>query len=391
MKKLLVILSLFALLVGLFGCRAEPAPSETAVETASPDWNRWQVALVSDYGSPLNGGFKQDVFEAAQAWCREKGVAFSVYEPKEDSTAERVEMIRQAVREGANVLLLPEYVFASAIVETVEQYSDVYYIAPCVTAYDLKSAVDPFSEAEYVCPANLYCVNYREEIAGYLAGWAAVAGGSDRLGIPCGYGLNAQLRLCYGFIQGADAAAAALGRSAEVELRYYALRARSYCVDEEALRAGLEAWYAAGTEFFFPIGDSLFLDCAAQELAADGKLFAVADALYRPGGDKPFSEAAAFCVRMDYGVAVRRVLTELIENDNWAACGGTIAQLGIISEDPAQNGILLAEPLEVGKGFTEADYAALIGALYRGERKVSDAVDHVPEVGITVIEDNVYH
>ena len=341
--------------------------------------------MISDYGTVSDGSFKQDVFEAAEAWCREYGVAFSVYEPEGDSTDDRVGMIGQAVQDGANVLLLPGYSFAEPIVETVEQYPDVYYIAPGVTEYDLKCVKDPFGEADYDCPANLFCPNYREELSGYLAGWAAVAGGCSRLGVLCGFPVTAHLRLCYGFIQGADAAAAALGRTGEVEVRYALFG--SFSVDEKRVRATLDSWYAAGTELFFTMGDPGYLEYTAKALAADGKQLAVADALLKPRLDETVSEAVALYVWNDYGVTVRRVLEDLIVNENWSAWGGTVARIGLTSEDPAENGIGLAEPLPVGDGFTEADYAALIAALYRGERTVSDETEQAPETGITVIFD----
>ena len=385
MKKQIAILFLLALLVSLFGCGAKPGPAGTTAETEAPDLSQWHVAVVSDYGTVSDGGFKQDVFEAAEAWCREYGVAFSVYEPRDDSADDRIRMIEQAVGEGANVLLLPGYTFAEPIVETVEKYPDVYYIAPGVTEYDLNSAKDPFGEADYDCPANLFCPNYREEISGYLLGWAAVAGGCSRLGVLCGFPVTAHLRLCYGFIQGADAAAAALGRTGEVEVRY-ALFA-SFSIDEKRVRATLESWYAAGTDLFFTLGDPGFVDYTAKELAADGKQIAVAEGLFRPKLDEASAAALALNVRADYGVTVRSVLTDLILNGNWTAYSGTVARIGITSEDPARNGIGLTEPLRAGEGFTEADYAALIGALYRGELTVSDETEQAPETGIAVIFD----
>ena len=388
LKKQLAILCLFALLAGLFGCTAEPGPSGTAAPTEAPteapDLSKWHVAMISYYGTAADGGFQQDVFEAAEAWCRDSGVAFSVYETRDDSCDDRIRMIEQAVQEGANVLLLPDYTFAEPIVETVEKYPELYYIAPCVTADDLKSVIDPFGDAVYDCPANLYCPNYREEVAGYLAGWAAVAGGSGKLGILCSFPVAAHLRLCYGFLQGADAAAAALGRTAEVEARCALFG--SFTVDEARVRATLDDWYAAGTEQFFVIGEPAFLDFAAKELAADGKPVVVADGLYRPQLDETAAAAVALCARADYGVEVRRVLTDLIVNENWSAYSGTVARIGITSEDPAQNGLGLAAPLQAGDGFTKADYAALVGALCRGELTVSDEIDQEPAVRITVIE-----
>lgn len=394
MKKLISILLLILLFAG---CAENPAPSgadsaapsvsESSTEAAAPEYSRWQVAMVSDYGPVTNEIHKQDSCEAARAWCEENSVEFRVYEPKNDSTEDRIKAIRQAVADGAKVLLLPGFTFANAIVETVEQYPEVYFIATGVTDYDLQDAKGTVDDFSYVCPENLFCLNNREEIGGYLAGYAAVAAGYNKFGVLLHMAVPQRLRLFYGFMQGVDAAAAALGRTGEIELRH--VQINTYSVDEDAVRALLDAWDDAGTEmvFMIPLMDSFYKPLAEKTAAGVEMLPAADDSVY--WADETASEKLALQVRQYYSVSVRRMLTELIVNENWSAYGGKVEKLGLVSEDPGQNDIGLALPLKLGENFTEEDYKALVAALYRGELTVSGEIGQEPQLDIAVIHDDL--
>ena len=303
--------------------------------------------------------------------------------PAVDSTDARVAAIEQAVADGYNVLLLTDYIFAEAIVETVENYPQVCFIAMGVTEYDLEDSVDALHHTPYACPPNLFCADYREEISGYLAGWAAVAEGYEKIGLLFYMRLPERLRLCYGFLQGADAAAAALGRTAEVEVRYDFIE--TFCADEAAAQTVLDTWGADGTEVFFVSG---YLTPITKALAQNGKKLILCDGIGTAQNDETVAEAAVLSVRTDFGVTARCMLAARITDGTWDALGGRVALIGLRSEDPAENELGLALPPE-SESFTEADYKALIGALYRGELTVSDETEQEPKVGIRAIHDNI--
>lgn len=389
MKKILCFLLLILLCVG---CTNNPAPVGTgsSVETLAPDYSQWQVALLPDC-VPMDQGTSEDYYEAAKAWCEEKGVGFRVYELKEDTDTEHVDAIDHAVADGAKVLLLTDYLYAATICEAAEKYPEVYFIALGIPESELQWYWELNNQADYTCPTNLICVTYREEISGYLAGWAAVARGFTKLGILCEYSTPADLRMCYGFLQGADAAAKALGRSRDVSVRYEIIN--SFCTYSETYSAILDCWSPAGIDTVFVVGNIHIHGpekMITELLETDGKKLILADISDYPlDCYKPIPEAAVVVSQNNYAETTRRLLTELIENDNWEKYGGTEARLWICSEDPAQNDLGLLESVTLGDGFTEEDYAALIKALYLGELTVSDAIDHEPELSITVIQDNM--
>ena len=83
-----------------------------------------------------------------------------------------------------------------------EQYPDVKFIAIDVTQGDI--GTDEI-------PSNCYCITFKEEQAGYLAGYAIAKDGKTKLGFLGGMAVPAVIRYGYGFVQGADAAAKEIG------------------------------------------------------------------------------------------------------------------------------------------------------------------------------------
>ena len=90
----------------------------------------------------------------------------------------------------------------------------------------------------------------------------------------------------------------------------------------------------------------------------------------------------------EYGIGkedVKRMMTELILNDNWAAYSGNVETLGLVSgDDPALNYVQIPSSTQWADTFTEADYVALVGELFDGTRVVSNDTENEPEVAITV-------
>ena len=126
MKKILALVLVIAMVAALFvGCANEGNNEETKGAEAA----NMKVAMVTDYGDITDESFNQATYEGAKAWCEENKVDFTYYKPTGDSTAERVAAIDQAIAEGYNVLLMPGYAFAGAIVETVEANPDVKFVA----------------------------------------------------------------------------------------------------------------------------------------------------------------------------------------------------------------------------------------------------------------------
>ena len=362
----------------------DPEPSSDAEPTDEPvaPASDYRVAMVTDYGDITDQSFNQTTYDAGKAWCEANGVDFTYYKPTGDSTAERVAAIDQAVADGYNVLLLPGFAFAGAIVETAEMYPDVKYIALDVGEFDLQDAAGTAEDWSYVYPSNIYSAVYQEELAGYMAGYAAVKLGYKHLGFLGGMAVPAVVRYGYGFVQGCDAAAVELGIAGEVKIDY--VYGNQFYGDAD-ITAYMDTIYAGGAEVVFACGGGIFTSAGeaakkvegAKVIGVDVDQAAIIDGMYGEG-------MTVTSAMKGLAATVNTMLTEVITNNNWAAFGGKVETLGLVSEDPNLNYVQIAPSTQFADSFTEADYLDLVAKMYNGEITVSNDTENAPEVAIAV-------
>ena len=243
-----------------------PAPSgsqpveESQTPATEPAATDIKVAMITDYGDITDQSFNQTTYEACKAYCDPAGIPFEYYKPAGDSTAERVAMVDAAVADGYNVIVMPGYAFAETIKETAELYPDVTFIALDVAQGDLGE--------DYTVPSNVYCAVYQEELCGYMAGYAAVKLGYTHLGFLGGMAVPAVQRYGYGYIQGADAAAAETG--ADVTLEY--VYGNQFFGDAD-ITAYMDNWYQSlGVEVVFACGGGIYTSAAEAAAKVGGGL-----------------------------------------------------------------------------------------------------------------------
>ena len=390
MKKLVALLLALAMVACLFvGCTGgEEEPTEAPVDnpTEAPVDNPtdeplpnldMRVAMVTDYGDITDESFNQATYEGAKEWCEENGVDFTYYKPTGDSTAERVAAIDQAVADGYNVLLMPGYAFAGAIVETIEMYPDVYYVALDVSEYDLQDAHGTADDFSWVYPDNLYSAVYQEELAGYMAGVAAVKLGYEKIGYLGGMAVPAVVRYGFGFVQGVNDAAVELDKVGDIEVKY--VYGNQFYGDAD-ITAYMDTWYAGGTEVVFACGGGIYTSAAEAAAKVGGKVIGV-DVDQAPTIDA-YGAGMTVTSAMKGLAATTKALLGKIAAGEFE--GGKVETLGLVSENSEENYVQLPASTQWADGFTEDDYNALVAALFNGEITVSNAIDAEPDVAITV-------
>ena len=351
---------------------AETAPAETASATDM------KVAMITDYGDITDQSFNQTTYEACNEFCTANSVEFTYYKPAGDSTAERVAMVDAAVAEGYNVVVMPGYAFAETIKETAEMYPDVTFIALDVGEGDLG--------ADYTVPSNVYCAVYQEELCGYMAGYAAVKLGYTHLGFLGGMAVPAVQRYGYGYIQGADAAAAETG--ADVTLEY--VYGNQFFGDAD-ITAYMDNWYQSlGVEVVFACGGGIYTSAAEAAAKAGGKVIGVD--VDQAGIISAYGEDMTVTSAMKGLANTTQHLLDEVVNGNFANYGGKIETLGLVSgDDPTANYVQLPmETTQWGDGFTQDDYKALVKAMFDGEITVSNDVSVEPAANATTITVNSY-
>ena len=372
MKKFLALILALVMSLSLVACggskeEAKPAeqPAEQPAEEQGADFS---VAMITDYGDITDQSFNQTTYEACKAYCEANGVDFNYYKPAGDSTAERVAMVEAAVDDGYTVVVMPGYAFGETITQVADEYSDITFIALDVGEGDL---------GDYTLPGNVYCAVYQEELCGYMAGYAAVKLGYTHLGFLGGLAVPAVVRYGYGFVQGADAAAAETGAAVTVEYAY----GNQFYGDAD-ITAYMDNWYQTlGVEVVFACGGGIYSSAAEAAAKVDGKVIGV-DVDQAGIIDGGYGEGMTVTSAMK-GLAptVEHMLTEVAAG-NFSNYGGKIETLGLVSgDDPEANYVQIPmESTQWSDSFTQDDYKALVAAMVEGTVVVSAATDVEPAV-----------
>ena len=373
MKKILALLLVLAMSLALVACGGgeTEAPETTAAaaaveteaaavetEAAAPAATGIaKVALVTDVGTIDDESFNQACWQGVEAWATANGVEYTYYQPTEDSTDARVMSVAQAIAEGADTIVMPGYLFGATLTMVMEAYPDVHFLAVDVGAGDL--TVD---YATYYEPAaNTACMTFSEEQAGYLAGYAAVKDGYTKLGFLGGMAVPAVIRYGYGFVQGADAAAAELGVNIEVNYTY---GGQFYGTPETT--AKMEGWYQAGTEVVFACGGGIYTSAVEAANKYEGKVIGV-------DVDQYYIDECIITSAMKQLQNVTETVLDALHTGNWATYGGKVSNFGLAEGEYV--GLPTAAESWRLTTYTVEEYEALKAQLADGTIVVDNSSD----------------
>ncbi|MBR2539956.1 MAG: BMP family ABC transporter substrate-binding protein [Mogibacterium sp.] len=276
-KKFLVMLLAVAMVFAFAACGGggseEPAADDQQESTEAVSFDdiddncesedgTYQIAMVTDVGQLKDGSFNQFTWNGCKMYAYENGKTYKYYQPANGQNAtddDRIKAMTDACDAGAEVIVTPGFLQATALEAVAPKYPEVQFIF--IDGWDMGIA-------------NVLGVSYQEEQAGYLAGYAAVMEGYTKLGFSGGGGGSnpACIRYGYGYAQGANDAAAAKGEN--VEMRYSWEYGSSFSASDD-LQAMLAGWFNAGTEVIFMCGGTMFSSGAAAAEAADGAIIGV--------------------------------------------------------------------------------------------------------------------
>lgn len=250
----------------------EPAATEEAVaeegtfdtvsaddipDTMTSDDGKYEVAFVTDVGQLKDKSFNQGTFDGVKLYADENGVSYKYYQPANGSEAtddDRYDAMKAACEGGAKVVVCAGFMQGTALEKAAKEFPDVNFV---------------FIDGWSLGLDNVAGITFQEEQCGYFAGYAVVKEGYEKLGFSGGGGgtNDACCRYGYGFVQGANAAAAEMGKN--VEVNYSWQYGSSFSASAE-LQAMISGWYENGTEVVFACGGTMFDSIAAAASANDG-------------------------------------------------------------------------------------------------------------------------
>ena len=147
MKKILALIMAGCMALSLAACSgdtssaASDASSTTSGATSEASNTETEavtdIAFVTDVGNIDDQSFNQYTWQGVQDFCEANGLAANYYRPTEDSDAARIEQVDNAVNDGAQVVVMAGYLFASTLYDVQSRYPDIAFLALDVSTDDM--------------------------------------------------------------------------------------------------------------------------------------------------------------------------------------------------------------------------------------------------------------
>ena len=357
MKKLLAILLALVLSMGAFAALAEAVNPDDIADTMTSEDGTYELAFVTDVGQLKDKSFNQGTWNGVKAYANANGKSYKYYQPANGDQAtddDRYDAMKAAVDGGAKIVICAGFMQEGALTRIASEFPETSFVF--IDGY-------PVADADGNTLTNVAPISFKEEQSGYFAGYAVVMDGFRKLGfVGGGGGTNpACCRYGFGFAQGAEAAAKALG--VDVDLRYSWQYGASFSASAE-LQTMVSGWYETGTEIVFSCGGSMFQSVAAAASAADG---------YVVGVDVDQSSESP--------TVVTSAMKGLSTGTEWAITKfyeGTFADIGGIPTSLGVDNDAVGLPTDAEswrfETYTVEQYEESLAAVKSGELTIDDAV-----------------
>lgn len=363
MKKLLSMVLCFAVAVScaavFTGCKKEA--------------KTYEIAVVTDVGQLKDGGFNQGTYEGAEAYAKAHNKTYKYYQPANGSDAtdnDRIAAMRQAVKNGAKIIVAPGFLQATAMRTVAMESPSVKFIF--IDGWTLTNSVDKDNNDNGTPLANVTAVIYKEQESGYFAGYAVVKEGYTKLGATLGGGGSnpACNRFGYGFVQGAEAAAVEMNKSVEIK---YSYKYGAGFSASSALQTQISGWYNDGTQVVFACGGSMFqsVKSAAEENSTNEPKPKIV------GVDVDQSSLSEYVITSavkGLKESVQKILGEYYDGQWDSKLGGKTSNLGA-----SDNATGLPEATWKMQNFTLEQYKALFAQVAGGQVTIDSNVDGISE------------
>jgi basic membrane protein A len=204
-----------------------------------------------------DGSFNQGAADGIRRFVADNpGTTFRFMQPHAGNDEARMDIFADAIAEGADVLVLPGWHFATSVYQAQSMFPDTKFIV-----LDTGPAGDAAS--------NLAGILYAEQESGFLAGYAAVREGFTQLGFMGGLPVPAVVRFGHGFLLGAEHAAQAMGLApGSINVNYMYMGGFGA---DPAHTATANGWYAGGTEVIFVAAGAVGFSVMEAAAAGTGR------------------------------------------------------------------------------------------------------------------------
>ena len=347
MKKFLALLLSMMMVVFSFGAIAEDVDS--IADTMTSEDGTYKLAFITDVGQLKDGSFNEGTWNGVKAYAAANGLSYKYYQPANGNEAtddDRYDAMKAAAEAGAEVIVCAGFMQGTALAKAAAEFADVKFV---------------FIDGWQLGLANVAPIAFAEEQSGYLAGYAIVKDGFEKIGFSGGGGGTnpACARYGYGFAQGVNAAAKEMGKT--VELKYSWQYGASFSASPE-LQTMISGWYETGTEIVFACGGSMFDSITAAASANDAFVVGVdvdqstQSETVITSALKGLKSATEWAIAKNY-------------NGEWDTVGDVATSLGANND-----AVGLPTATWQLEGYTVAEYEAQLAAIKDGSLVIDNAV-----------------
>lgn len=363
-KKFILLTAMVATMVALVGCGGSNNGAGSKDKKGG-----YEVALITDSGNIDDGSFNEGTWDGIKDYCEKNNITHGYYIPTAESSQAQKDAINNAIQKGAKVIVTPGFSFASTIndLQNDSKYDKIQFLLiDTVPADEAGNATE--------IKKNVHCINYMEEQAGYLAGYAAVKDGFTKLGFLGGQSIPAVARYGYGYVQGANAAAVELNIANKIELNYWYGGTFSPSDD---VYSKMDGWYSKGTEVVFACGGKIWQSATKAAESASKNVIGVD--VDQANDSNTIITSALKGIKNSVSLA----MADLYGNGGvWPdALAGQTQTLGAADDCV---GLPTEEASWRFKKFTVEEYNTLFAKVKSGEIVISNDVNTKPNVQITV-------
>ena len=400
MKKFIALVMAAAMALSLAACGGTPAststpasePTSASTPASEPEQTdavsaddiednmtsadgTYEIAFITDVGQLKDKSFNQGTYDGVKLYAAANGLSYKYYQPANGDQAtddDRYDAMKAAVEGGAKVVVCAGFMQEGALRRAANEFPDIPFIF--IDGYPLQAKATEYDNAGNALPndspilTNVAAIAFQEEQAGYFAGYAVVKDGFEKLGFSGGGGGNnpACCRFGYGFVQGANAAAAELGKT--VDMNYSWEHGANFSASPE-LQTMMEGWYANGTEIVFACGGSMFQSISAAASANDGYVVGV------DVDQSAQSDTVVTSAMKGLADAVQWAVAKVYDG-TFSEIGGVATSLGVAEHAV---GLPTAESSWRFETFTTEEYNALYEKVLNGELTIDSDYNNLEQ------------
>ena len=351
---------IFVILVIAFAAFSTAACGEPENEgTEAVDY---EIGLIISGSTVDEDPVENGIWNAIIEFGESNGNAHRYYTPETHDQVAYLNCIKTAVSNGVKVIVTQGYEMAPVVRVAQKKYPDVDFI-------HVQGSMNSQNEGkgELKPESNTLKISFREEQAGFLAGYGCVKNKKWNLAIVGDSGNDASGNYAAGFLQGAEAAADEMGiTDVTVKCKMYRNKQK-----RRTVRRLAERLYEEGTEAIF-VCDGRYDRPVSVAADKNEGVFVCAESDMSSEYENVLTSATR-----DYNGALNYALTKHFDNK---FPGGKSMRMGALRDS-----VMLPMENSEFDTFTDKEYEKVYERLSSGSVKVDKAPENMSELGFEIV------